>query len=160
MLVTQPVMPSNYTIAQTCTEALNCKRLLRPLMTSDDRYQLACPNDCSGNGICCGGICACNPGYRGLDCSVERCPGKCSGKGECKLGKCFCEPGFAGDNCEKELGCSEFGGKVCAGHGTCHRGKCFCDPGFTNDKCSQGLLLLLALVVMVCCVLPRCSCVL
>ena len=28
-----------------------------------------CPNSCSGQGICSGGVCACSPGFTGADCS-------------------------------------------------------------------------------------------
>lgn len=138
LLATSSVAP-NRTAQQVCSEALECKLLLQPLMTADNQFRRACPKDCSGNGVCNNGVCACSAGFSGDDCSVERCPGNCNNQGLCRFGKCFCAPGFLGDSCEKQLDCFRApDGKVCGGHGLCMYGKCFCDPGFTNENCTQG----------------------
>lgn len=55
---------------------------------------------CSGHGLFQNGVCFCNPGFEGPDCSVAVvCPDDCSGHGICKYGQCFCEPDWAGGNC-------------------------------------------------------------
>merc|ERR1719161_2403447 len=63
---------------------------------------MKCPNDCTGNGLCFNGKCACNVGFRGPDCSeivcadetkvgpqctLPRCPNDCDAKGLCMNGK-------------------------------------------------------------------------
>ena len=34
----------------------------------------ACPNGCSGHGVCSDNVCQCHPGWSALDCSVPTCP--------------------------------------------------------------------------------------
>lgn len=57
-----------------------------------------CPNDCSGQGQCTGGVCVCNAGWQGDLCNTATC--KCENGGQCKVGGCECPDGFTGDNCE------------------------------------------------------------
>ena len=86
-----------------------------------------CLNNCSKSGVCVldtesanglpdfDGICKCNKGFSGADCSEMQCPlgvanpfakdeEECSGElhGRCnsKTGKCSCHPGFGGFACE------------------------------------------------------------
>ena len=55
---------------------------------------------CSGHGLFQNGVCFCNPGFEGPDCSIAIvCPDDCSGHGICKYGQCFCEPDWASTNC-------------------------------------------------------------
>lgn len=61
----------------------------------------ACPNDCSGRGICAMSKCVCNEGFQGVSCENARCPDDCSGVGYCRLGVCHCSSGFGGPNCGK-----------------------------------------------------------
>eukprot|EP00301_Raphidiophrys_heterophryoidea_P027719 c9793_g1_i1.p1 GENE.c9793_g1_i1~~c9793_g1_i1.p1 ORF type:complete len:1252 (-),score=265.64 c9793_g1_i1:188-3916(-) len=81
---------------------------------------LACPNLCSGQGICESrddgtAFCRCKPGFSGADCSEEtpQCPVTCSGnscvescsnKGLCVRGVCFCDPEWSGPQCSELLG--------------------------------------------------------
>ena len=44
---------------------------------------LACPNDCTGHGLCSNGTCTCNALYTGADCSHRTCQSGCSGHGNC-----------------------------------------------------------------------------
>lgn len=59
-----------------------------------------CPRNCSGNGLCHQGICACAPGFAGYGCEVEaRCHSNCSSHGLCVHGQCFCDLGYGGEDC-------------------------------------------------------------
>jgi hypothetical protein len=72
-----------------------------------------CPNKCSQNGTCTPlGICSCNSGFTGGDCSIRTCPSgialdmthknlPCSGRGTCVNGNCVCSAGFTGSACER-----------------------------------------------------------
>ena len=37
-----------------------------------------CPSDCSGHGNCMKGVCSCDAGFAGKDCSVEFCRNNCN----------------------------------------------------------------------------------
>eukprot|EP01080_Neovahlkampfia_damariscottae_P004137 gene4137-7447_t len=82
-------------------------------VTEPDGLTDACPdcslkNNCSGNGVCSGDYCICNPGYLGDSCSSFTCRGKspsdvsvCSGKGICSGPEnCTCQVGYSGQNCQ------------------------------------------------------------
>ena len=57
-----------------------------------------CPRNCSGNGLCHRGICACAPGFAGYGCEVEaQCKSNCSSHGVCVHGQCFCDLGYGGE---------------------------------------------------------------
>eukprot|EP00501_MAST-03F_sp_TOSAG23-6_P000411 GSMAST32.ASY1.ANO1.423.1 assembled CDS len=96
----------------------------------------ACPNQCSGHGVCSASGCTCYNGYRSGDCSERECPRdnawvdsatatdtahaantECSGMGLCdrKTGICKCREGFAGMACEK-MYCE---GARCSRNGRC-----------------------------------------
>ena len=99
---------------------------------------------CSGNGYCVDGLCYCNPGFTGTDCSlpgpgpVAKCPGKtpCSGNGTCSNGICTCTGGYTGNDCSVAPGGTCPGTPVCTGHGTCLNGICTCTGGYTGTDCS------------------------
>jgi len=95
----------------------------------------ACPNGCSGNGVCgANDKCSCFQNWQGPDCSGRTCPyalawadtadgtnsahyyAECSNKGVCdrKTGECKCFDGYEGKGCRRST-CPE----GCSGHGTC-----------------------------------------
>jgi len=95
----------------------------------------ACPNACSGNGICgAQSKCSCYQNWQGADCSQRTCPStlawadtadgtnqahyyaECGNKGICdrKSGECKCFDGYEGKGCRRST-CPE----GCSGHGTC-----------------------------------------
>merc|ERR1711988_1282367 len=95
----------------------------------------ACPNGCSGNGICgANDKCSCHQNWQGSDCSLRTCTftlawadtadgtnqahyyAECGNKGICdrKSGECKCFDGYEGKGCRRST-CPE----GCSGHGTC-----------------------------------------
>ena len=61
-----------------------------------------CKVPCKNNGTCAiDGICDCQPGYKGVDCSETVCPNGCNGGGECDLSAkmCRCFYGYSGPAC-------------------------------------------------------------
>ena len=63
----------------------------------------ACPNECSGNGLCFVDECFCSDGWTGADCSMptgNTCPDDCSGHGVCGSEGCTCDAGYTGESCE------------------------------------------------------------
>lgn len=97
----------------------------------------SCPNDCNGNGLCMNGMCACNVGFNGVDCSgvecdamsvgtncdMVRCPGDCHGQGLCMNGVCACWEAFTGGDCSMPVECYE----LCRNT---------CDPDGSSEKCT------------------------
>jgi len=95
----------------------------------------ACPNSCSGQGVCgANDKCSCFQNWQGPDCSLRTCTyslawadtadgtnsahyyAECSNKGVCdrKTGDCKCFDGYEGKGCRRST-CPE----KCSGHGTC-----------------------------------------
>ncbi|KAM5147930.1 tenascin-N isoform 1-T2 [Mantella aurantiaca] len=126
---------------------------------------------CCGAGKCGGngkfvpelGICQCDEGWEGPDCSTRSCPGNCGGNGVCIDGVCQCAEGFSGDDCSIKkcaYDCGKFGTCVngvcvciepysgpacrkkkcpvdCSPHGKCVDGVCQCAEGFTGLDCKE-----------------------
>jgi len=69
---------------------------------TSDSCTLDCPFNCGGssNGQCINGLCLCEGGYYGPDCSLSWCPNACSGNGVCtKEGVCMCHLDWEGADC-------------------------------------------------------------
>lgn len=59
--------------------------------------------ECGGHGECLSsGVCRCNTGWKGLDCSTMVCAGspECSSRGMCLMGSCVCNAGWKGETCD------------------------------------------------------------
>jgi hypothetical protein len=78
--------------------------LFLALGLSEPAAAQACPNECSGNGLCFVDECLCSDGWTGADCSVPAggpvCPNACSGHGTCGAEGCVCEAGYTGEACD------------------------------------------------------------
>ena len=98
---------------------------------------------CGGNGQCDNiqGVCICNLGFAGSDCTKSSCPNDCGAaknKGRCvDDARCECVDGWTGDGCAFK-DCP----KKCGGRGKCAlnldpdmEGICICDPGFSGADC-------------------------
>ena len=101
---------------------------------------VVCPSSCSGHGRCDmlrGGICVCDFGFDGPDCShalASACPSACSGHGICQEdGACHCESGYTGAGCDSLVPTCP---QACSGHGLCGTGgRCRCKPGYGGAAC-------------------------
>lgn len=75
--------------------------------------QPACPEDCTGNGLCMNGICNCNVGVTGPSCNMvmssastsKTCPLDCHGNGLCFNGECSCSDAYGGHDCSIPIPC-------------------------------------------------------
>ncbi|KAM9985530.1 hypothetical protein ACTFIZ_009071 [Dictyostelium cf. discoideum] len=108
-----------------------------------------CPNNCtnslSGNCDRSIGVCICNIGYQGIDCSLPNipCPSDCnaqSNQGTCNSqnGTCQCLPNFQGLDCslpfkDCTLDCSE---QLNQGECNNQTGICKCIPNYQGSNCA------------------------
>lgn len=88
--------------------------------------------ECSGNGQCILGSCACFENYHGTFCEISNkpCLNNCNNKGYCDDGVCFCDANFYGESCEKEL-------KDCSSRGVFNKEKekCTCESDYYGENC-------------------------
>uniref|UniRef100_F6TM76 Tenascin-R n=1 Tax=Ciona intestinalis TaxID=7719 RepID=F6TM76_CIOIN len=93
----------------------------------------SCPRRCSGNGKCISGLCQCDRGYQGDDCSESICVNACSGHGACnKHGRCQCWGQWSGEDCSLRSCPND-----CSGNGICDNGLCVCDVSYSGADCSR-----------------------
>ena len=98
------------------------------------RCPSATAEDCSNQGKCLNGTCACDKGWGGLDCSVPHCPSDCNApQGMCLPGgTCECSPGWSGPTCGVPLCTAN-----CSGFGTCVAPfTCECDDKHSGESCN------------------------
>eukprot|EP01115_Flamella_aegyptia_P004260 TRINITY_DN18613_c0_g1_i2.p1 TRINITY_DN18613_c0_g1~~TRINITY_DN18613_c0_g1_i2.p1 ORF type:complete len:446 (+),score=173.62 TRINITY_DN18613_c0_g1_i2:1225-2562(+) len=80
------VITGNFTVADVCTADFD---------RFDSITNPVCANGCSGRGTCGpDGVCTCNQGYTGVDCSKSPCPSNCGGNGICNYETATCECGL------------------------------------------------------------------
>ncbi|XKL66192.1 hypothetical protein PGB90_009612 [Kerria lacca] len=112
---------------------------------------------CSNHGTLKCGVCECDSGYSGNNCScpynenemkTDNCRPHdeasilCSNRGACICNKCYCNSNsatevFWGEYCQcNNLSCPYHNGKLCSAHGQCVCNKCICDKGWSGNDCS------------------------
>ena len=96
----------------------------------------ACVGNCSGNGLCAGGVCHCHSGWAGTRCAWDsRCPNFCFARGHCSAaGECKCENGYSGLDCSVAPSCYRTAPCV---HGECLRHVCHCWMGWEGASCAN-----------------------
>ncbi|KAM9992954.1 hypothetical protein ACTFIY_010392 [Dictyostelium cf. discoideum] len=104
-----------------------------------------CPNDCSTNskGICdlSTGICVCNIGFEGSDCSSVQCfVQNCSGFGMCNTttGECKCDSSHQGYGCSLPFIPCQSDCSQQLNQGSCNNqtGICQCSTNYQGSDCS------------------------
>lgn len=109
----------------------------------NDTIEPACCIHCSNNGICNNGVCVCNKGYVGSDCSMEDCINGCSSTASAVVGVCI--HNFPVSQCDC-LDTAKRGGDYCeiviclngcSANGVCNsNGECVCNTDFYGEDCS------------------------
>ena len=114
-----------------------------------------CEHGCSGHGSCELGICKCQPGWTGRDCSIPACVGgfcyfdadsldqfcvACSGNGECgDDSACTCSTGWTGSDCATATTECAVTGQLLATEYPINQ--CVCDDRFSGTSCGTQLCL-------------------
>lgn len=119
--------------------------------TGPDCSKSQCQYECGPNGKCSGGLCICEFGWVGLNCSVKITCEKVNNCTDINHGicigenKCLCFEGYGGYDCGKSASC--FNLNNCSNNGICASDSvCSCNSGwsgknFSNNKFCLGLIL-------------------
>jgi hypothetical protein len=105
------------------------------------------PEPCAGvrcvHGVCQGGVCSCDAGYKGPSCEVQSdtpagCAGvNCARNGTCVTGGvCRCEPGWSGPRCETQDAASVCAAKNC--NAAANAGECIVVGGVATCRCKNN----------------------
>lgn len=114
--------------------------LVRLLWVDATVGQRLCPFrngiECDGRGVCAGGVCSCQFGYGGGDCSLKCATNSllipCSGHGQCgETGVCICDDAWAGEICAQKCPGGESG--PCS-----FRGECLSDGKIAYCVCQRA----------------------
>jgi hypothetical protein len=124
--------------------------------------QIACPRDCSNNGVCImpNAECKCFANYTGVDCSksLPSISDICSNHGDFDYERksCTCNRGWSGADCSRNDHCLDKLCSICKNgwsgmncmqavpyscdprcnqHGLCVNGTCICSPGYQGRNC-------------------------
>jgi len=112
-----------------------------------------CGDRCSGHGLCCGGSCFCDGGFRGDTCGLPPFTKKSNSSSPLSsearfMAKSAAVPPAASSSSSPKVQsyattkqAPKQCPKGCSGHGECFTdsGKCFCDPGWESDACDVEL---------------------
>ncbi|KAM9968217.1 hypothetical protein ACTFIW_002653 [Dictyostelium discoideum] len=144
---TLSTIPSSSTSDSQLLTISNSNETKKFYIQTSDGYSNSktCPNDCSTNekGICdlSTGICVCNIGFGGNDCSTVQCfDQNCSGFGMCNTttGECKCDSSHQGDDCSLlfipcNSDCSQP-----LNQGSCNNqtGICQCSTNYQGSDCA------------------------
>lgn len=93
---------------------------------------------CSKHGICENGLCICDIGYTGNNCSIVDCQNNCSGNaGECityfvqNQCRCDIQNKRGSDDCSRVFCLND-----CGNNGYCKDGICYCNKWFNGTDCT------------------------
>ena len=129
--------PSYEIFSQERLRAEHIKQLLAS--TALEAAPVQCRANCSypDGGYChpASGVCFCNRGWTGSDCSHEQpCSVQnCSGHGTCVRGNCQCDLGWRGEACQTDT-CPHHCNAQ-ADRGMCVLGTCKCSHGWSGASC-------------------------
>ncbi|KAM9985349.1 hypothetical protein ACTFIZ_008886 [Dictyostelium cf. discoideum] len=146
---TLSTIPSSTSNSQLLTIS-NSNETKKFYIQTSDGYSnsMTCSNDCStnSNGICdlSIGVCICNIGFEGIDCSPILCiDPNCSGFGICNttIGECKCDTSHQGYDCSLPFlpcksDCSE---KLNQGSCNNQTGNCECSPNYQGSDCTISI---------------------
>ena len=101
--------------------------------TEMDEAIQRCLPDCSGRGVFNieKGVCQCEQGFSGKDCSQRVCKLDCN-RGRCLDNHCVCPPDYHGERCELKK-CDV---RCASPRGQCNNGTCLCVNGFNGKHCT------------------------